>query len=186
MADRVTELVRAYERQARMPWRSGLSGPERVWMAIYPPELERRVRINIPEFEIATRQANHGWVEHDVTKAFSTWMANHPRREAYFQAPELLTPALSQFMAKVEQDVRATLAGPPADDNTVVALIGVGALFPMIRVSELVQHVAADIRGRMLVLFPGRFDDGNYRLLDARDGWNYLAVPITIPENTDR
>jgi len=186
MADRVTELVRAYERQARMPWRTGLSGPERVWMAIYPPELERRVRANVEEFRISTIAAGHTWVPHDVTTAFSTWMASHPRREAYFREPELLTPALSQFMAKVEQDVRATLAGPPADDNAVVALIGVGALFPMVRVSELVQHVAADIRGRLFVLFPGRFDDGNYRLLDARDGWNYLAVPITIPESTDR
>lgn len=186
MADRVTELVRAYERQARMPWRTGLSGPERVWMAIYPPELERRVRANIPEFEIATRAAKHAWVPHDLTTAFSTWMATHPRREAYFKAPELLTPALSQFMTKVEQDVRATLTGPAVDENAVVALIGVEALFPMIRVSDLIQRVAPDIRGRLLVLFPGRYDEGNYRLLDARDGWNYLAVPITIPESADR
>jgi hypothetical protein len=186
MADRVTELVKAYERQARMPWRSGLSGPERVWMAIYPPEIERRVRANLPEFEMATQASGHMWVPHDLTTAFSTWMAAHPRREAYFKEPSLLTPALSQFMAIVEQDVRATLSGPPADDNAVVALIGVGTLFPMIRVSDLIQRVAGDIRGRLLVLFPGRFDDGNYRLLDARDGWNYLAVPISTSEGGDR
>jgi hypothetical protein len=34
----------------------------------------------------------------------------------------------------------------------------------------------------LLVFFPGQFDNNNYRLLDARDGWNYLAVPITADQ----
>ena len=34
--------------------------------------------------------------------------------------------------------------------------------------------------GRLVVFFPGQFEQNNYRLLDARDGWNYLAVPITL------
>jgi hypothetical protein len=38
----------------------------------------------------------------------------------------------------------------------------------------------ADIQGRLVVFFPGQFERNNYRLLDARDGWNYLAVPITL------
>ena len=33
--------------------------------------------------------------------------------------------------------------------------------------------------GRLLVFFPGEVEGNNYRLLDARDGWNYLATPIT-------
>ena len=40
-----------------------------------------------------------------------------------------------------------------------------------------------DVRGRMVVFFPGEYVDNNYRLLDARDGWNYLAVPITLQED---
>ena len=39
--------------------------------------------------------------------------------------------------------------------------------------------VEGDIQGRLLVFFPGVYEQNNYRLLDARDGWNYLAVPIT-------
>ena len=31
----------------------------------------------------------------------------------------------------------------------------------------------------LVVFFPGQKDDNNYRLLDARDGWNYMAVGIT-------
>ena len=38
------------------------------------------------------------------------------------------------------------------------------------------------IRGRLLVFFPGVYEQNNYRLLDARDGWNYHAVPITASD----
>jgi hypothetical protein len=34
------------------------------------------------------------------------------------------------------------------------------------------------VPGRLLVLFPGEYNEPQYRFLDARDGWNYLAVPI--------
>ena len=52
--------------------------------------------------------------------------------------------------------------------------------------ADLHQRVADRIGGRFLVLFPGSYERGNYRLLDARDGWNYLAIPITIPEGATR
>jgi len=35
------------------------------------------------------------------------------------------------------------------------------------------------VHGRLVVFFPGSFEDNNYRLLDGYDGWNYLATPIT-------
>ena len=38
------------------------------------------------------------------------------------------------------------------------------------------------MKGRLLVFFPGVYEQNNYRLLDARDGWNYLAFPITASE----
>lgn len=42
--------------------------------------------------------------------------------------------------------------------------------------------VEPHIRGRLLVFFPGVYEHENYRLLDARDGWNYRAVPILAAE----
>jgi len=36
------------------------------------------------------------------------------------------------------------------------------------------------------VLFPGVYEQNNYRMLDARDGWNYLAIPITSSEGDQR
>ncbi len=62
---------------------------------------------------------------------------------------------------------------------SLLALAGVGALFGLLRISELLPIVENHIRGRLLVFFPGVYVQGNYRLLDARDGWNYMATPIT-------
>jgi hypothetical protein len=48
-----------------------------------------------------------------------------------------------------------------------------------VKVSALVSEVNDAIAGRLLVFFPGQHEGSSYRLLDARDGWNYLAIPIT-------
>jgi hypothetical protein len=72
--------------------------------------------------------------------------------------------------------VRQELAKCGMDD--ILALAGAGALFGLTRISSLIEAVAPAIPGRLLVLFPGRYERGTYRLLDARDGWNYRATPI--------
>ena len=54
-----------------------------------------------------------------------------------------------------------------------------GLFSALARFSEIVRKVDRDIRGRLLVFFPGQYEHNNYRLLDARDGWNYLAIPLT-------
>ena len=55
-----------------------------------------------------------------------------------------------------------------------------GALFGFARLSHILKMVESDIKGRLVVFFPGHLERSNYRLLDARDGWNYMAVPITL------
>jgi len=61
----------------------------------------------------------------------------------------------------------------------VVALQGVASVFAFSHVSEIVAAVANNVKGRILVFFPGEYENNEYRLLDARPGWNYQAVPIT-------
>jgi hypothetical protein len=48
-----------------------------------------------------------------------------------------------------------------------------------------VEGIKDAIQGRLLVFFPGEHhpDSHTYRLLDARDGWNYLAIPLTANES---
>ncbi len=179
---KIEGVLAAYERVVSVPWEESLAGPQRVWFAIYDPDQERRLRLRIDEFKHATTQARHGWHLVDVTDSFGRWMATQEYRDAYFEEPEYLADKMPEFAAFVASQVEEALAAPEADDNAVVALLGVGALFGLTRVSALLEAVAPKIRGRLLVFFPGSYDGSSYRLLDARDGWNYLAVPITASQ----
>jgi hypothetical protein len=49
----------------------------------------------------------------------------------------------------------------------------------------LLDALNESVAGRLLIFFPGEHQGNSYRLLDARDGWNYLATPIT-PKGTGR
>ena len=175
-------LVNAYERFVQLPWERTLAGPEKVWFAIYDPTQERRLRLRIPEFERATKDAKHSWAHLDLTNLFAQWMAEHEYREAYFEEPEDMELALQYFAAFVSQQIVATLSGPDIGTDTVVAISGLASLFGLTSASALFETVTPSIRGRMLVFFPGQHNGPSYRLLDARDGWNYLAVPITAVE----
>jgi len=60
----------------------------------------------------------------------------------------------------------------------VFALTGLMDLYDFVHVSELIEAMLQDFRGHLLVFFPGEKEGNSYRFLDARTGWNYLAVPI--------
>ena len=150
-------------------------------MLVYDKELERTLRARKHAFETAVQQAGHDWHELDISNAFAAWMAADDYREEYFAAPEDLQLKLqAEFSEYVAERIRAMLTGDEVTENSVVALFGVGALFGFARLSHILKLVEADIKGRLVVFFPGHLERSNYRLLDARDGWNYLAVPITL------
>jgi hypothetical protein len=108
-------------------------------------------------------------------------MANTDYRDVYFEEPETLEMKLrSNFVQYAAELLRQALTAEGADEDTVVAVQGIACLFGFTRVSLMLKEVVKDIRGRLVVFFPGEYEDNNYRLLDARDGWNYLAVPITL------
>lgn len=177
----VDELLAAYRRYVSLPWQQNLAGPQRVWMAVYPPEQERRVRLHWPAFQEATNEFHHPWALIDITTVFERWMADHAYRDAYFEDPDLLDTAMPAFFDHLVDYVRSQLLAYPAPDG-VVALLGAGTLFGLgdaVKVSALLNAVNGAIAGRLLVFFPGEYDGSTYRLLEARDGWNYLAIPIT-------
>jgi hypothetical protein len=154
-------------------------------MVLYPPSEERRLRRRIREFELATTGAGHRWKEVDLTPLFAYWMAENPYRDQYFKVPKTIQLALGDFASYAGDHVRNALESADVDENTVVAMTGAGSLFGLgpVRVSKLVEEVEASIRGRLLVFFPGERNGHNYRLLDARDGWSYLAVAIDEMED---
>lgn len=175
----VVSLVRAYERFISLEWTPNLAGPQKVLFAVYDPRDERRIRARLGEFENATRGAGRTWIPCDLTQAFAQWMSNHKYREAYFEDPELLEIALGDFEKHTAKMVLEALHDPRADEQSVVAVFGAASLFGFMKVSRLIELVEDAIPGRLLLFFPGQHDDGVYRLMDARDGWNYHAIPIS-------
>ena len=183
---RIEDLADRYLEHISTPWQRTVAGAQRVIMVVYDKELERTLRARKMAFENATQQSNHDWVEVDVTSAFANWMAQDEYRDAYFESPDDLGLKLqSEFTDYVAERIRKALTLPDVSENTVVAVLGVGALFGFTRVSWVLKQIERDILGRLVVFFPGTFDRNNYRLLDARDGWNYLAVPITLHSTGD-
>jgi hypothetical protein len=177
----VEDLVAAYRRFVALPWQQALAPAQRVWMAVYPPDNERRLRLHLPVFKEATIEHDHPWALIDITTSFENWMAEHEYRDAYFDDPELLETALPAFFDHLVAQVRSELAGHAASDG-VVALLGAGTMFGLgdsMKVSALLNAVNDAIAGRLLVFFPGEVENNNFRLLDARDGWDYMAVVIT-------
>lgn len=173
----IDDLITAYGRFVALPWKQNLAGPQRVWMAIYDQAQERRIRHRVDDFRSATRLAGHGWRLHDLTDAFPVWLASQEYAESYFEDPSALSIAIGDFVDAVVKEVTGALES--SDEDDVLALLGAGALYPYCRVSQVIEAVNASIPGRLLVFFPGAYSNNVYRLLNARDGWNYMAVPIT-------
>jgi hypothetical protein len=183
MSSRVAKLVTAYRMHLTVPWEAGLAAIQRVIFVVYDKADELRLRANVEEFELATHQAGKRWLLLDVTNAFPRWMVAQEYRDAYFEAPEDLAGYHTGELTEFVNDLTSTLLSRIESEggpDTVVALLGVGALFGLARVSSVVERIKDHVQGRLLVFFPGEYhpESHTYRLLDARDGWNYLAVPL--------
>jgi len=183
---KVDQLLENYRRHVGLRWEVGIAGKQKVWFAVYDNGDERRIRMRVDDFAAATKQAGHGWAQVDLTDAFPRWMAAHDYREAYFATPEDLDDdAKAAFDESLAEQALAVLRADTSDERAVVALIGCGCLFGLTRLSLLLGRIDSAIRGRMLVFFPGSYDESHgYRLLEARRDWNYLAVPITAHQGT--
>jgi hypothetical protein len=173
-------LVREVERFVALPWQNIVAGPERVWFAVYDPMQERRLHMRLSEFEIVINKAGHSWHLVDLSDSFAHWMAGHKYRESYFKRPQLMTDAvLAGFKTHVVDQIVTALTAPEVGSDSIVAVSGLASLFGLVLASDVLEAVAPSIRGRLLVFFPGSYENKMYRLLDARDGWNYLAIPLT-------
>lgn len=176
---RIEELCDIYTRSISAPWMRTSSGSERVLMVVYDKELERSLRNRINLFQDATVGANHTAKQVDVTTWFSEWMAGQKYAEGYFESPEdIRTLIEAEFKGYVAQRLRKELES--VDSDAVVGVLGIGSLYGFLKTSELIRAVEPSIKGRMVIYFPGTKDGNNYRMLDAHDGWNYMANGISL------
>jgi len=152
---------------------------ERVLMVVYDKDRERALRARLAEFEMQVKSAGRSWHQLDLTAVFAEWMASLDYRETYFAEPEHLATLIEgNFRRHLVDLLRSRLKPLGADD--VLAIVGAASLYGFARLSDLIRDVEPQIRGCLAVFFPGTKDHNNYRLLDARDGWNYLAHSITL------
>jgi len=184
---KLDQLIHSYREHISLPWQAGLASIQRVIFAVYDKTDELRLRAHVGEFELETKQSGHEWLMIDVTNSFPDWMNAQEYREAYFENPEDLAGyqngEITEFINALITDLKQNISNN-SGQNTVVSIVGVGSLFGLARVSSLVEGIKDSVQGRLLVFFPGEYHPENhsYRLLDARDGWNYLAVPLIAKE----
>lgn len=176
---RIKRLIQSYSRYISVPWRDDAAAAQRVVFCVYPETEELRLRAKVDEFEIATRAAGHEWAMFDLTDTFAIWLASQRYAKSYFQKPHLLSTLLPKYLEFIIDEFANFLKRNEIGPNSVVAIKGVGSLFGFLKVKEVVDKLAPMVKGRLLVFFPGSYENNNYRLLDGYDGWNYLAVPIT-------
>lgn len=182
---RIDQLLTSFRRHVALPIRPGLPLSQRVWFVVYPPEDERRLGPRLPEFELATKDAGLNWARIDVSGSFAGWLDSRDDKDEIVGDPELVESYADPDYAEWLKDgVTGALAEIQEEqaEKTVLALTGLMELYDFIHVSDLIDALDKKFPGVLLVLFPGERDANTYRFLEARDGWDYLAVPI-LPES---
>lgn len=180
MLSKIDQLIIAFEKVIKEPWNNMLSGQEKVWFLVYDPSEQRKIDLRIGDFETTTIKAEKKWVEISLKNSFPTWMAAHDYREEYFSDPGALADQLEVDFKEYAVNYLITQLSQITDDKTLIAVKDVSSLFGFARMSDVINGCSNKIPGRMLIFFPGEYERNQYRLLDARDGWDYLARPITL------
>ena len=180
MSSKVDDLLNNYEKVLIEPWGGNLSGQEKIWFLVFDPTEIRKVTLRIGDFERVTRKNNKNWVEIDLQNCFPDWMKNHEYRDAYFADPEAIQDQIeSDFKKYVVEYISQIIQQIEYLENTVVSLTNVASLFGFLKLSDILNEIYHLNKGRILIFFPGEYHDNHYRFLNARDGWSYLARPIT-------
>lgn len=176
---KIKRLIQSYGKYIAVPWRDDAAADQRVIFCVHNENEERLLRAKVDEFEISTREAGHEWYVFDLTDTFAIWFSSQRYAKSYFQKPHIFSTLLPKYLEFITNEFDIFLEKNGIEDNSVVALKGVGSLFGFLKVKEVVDKLAPMVNGRLLVFFPGSYENNNYRLLDGYDGWNYLAIPIT-------
>ena len=176
---RVKRLIDNVAAHLRTPWQAAAAPGQRVVFAVYPPEDERHLRLHLRGLREAVTASDHGYHAFDLEHTFGHWLGGQKYAERYFRQPHLLGARSGRYLDYIEEQFSLSLKPADLTPDHVVCLHGVGSVFKQLSVKELVDRLAPLVPGRLLVLFPGSYAHQNYRLLNAYDGWNYLAVPIT-------
>jgi Domain of unknown function (DUF1788). len=180
---RINQLLQNYRRHVSLPLRTNTASAQRIWFAVYPPDDERRLQHRLQEFELATRESPNrlSWHLIDLHGRLAEWFAAEDPEDlkTWFAHPEdIELYARSQWKDRLANIIKSEISALPDAERTVVALAGLMELFDFLEVSEVLETLERAVPGYLLLFFPGEREGNVYRFLCARDGWDYLAVPI--------
>jgi hypothetical protein len=181
--NKIERLLNSYRKYIEIPWREDVHPKQRVIFCVYNEAEERSIRARVDEFELLTKETGHNWSLVDITNSFPEWLSAQRYAHKYFEKPDDLQTLLHRYEDYIVDVFNKHIDVHQVGANHVIALLGVGTLFGFLKVRDLVEKIENRIHGRLLVFFPGSYENNNYRLLDGYDGWNYLAVPITADKD---
>lgn len=184
--NKAEKLAQRYGEHIATPWQTTVSSAERTIFLVYDRDEDRRIRAQINAIVAATKGAGKDWLLHDFTDFFPAWLQGQKYRDAYFEDPDALQVKLESAFAKDAADnLKSVLKSIPAGKPTVVGVLGIACLFGLVKFSSVLSAAADSVPDhcRLLVLFPGKYENHRYNLLDGRADWNYMAVPITLRED---
>lgn len=172
-------LLKKYQTLVQIPWRTDAAAMQRVWFCVYSEKDELALRAKLEEFELLTVQSGKKCLFYDLSDDFAQWLSTQRYAKGYFEKPVLLKTIMPSFKAYLVARITECIQKGNANQDTVFALYGLGSIYGFIKAKELVEKIAPLVKGRLVVFFPGSYENNNYRLLDGYDGWTYLAIPIT-------
>lgn len=171
------ELVAEYSRFVELPWRRD------------PPVLDRLLVLASPlgragihlrllgDLKRVTEEAGHRWVHLDLFVMLGRWAPSHHGVEEYWSDRQK-AGELDELMQEIEVRLEEAFRTERADDDTVVALDGVGSLVPYSRFADVLQRAASLVPGRLLAFVPRPEEDGPSRFLIGSDGWELLKETL--------
>ena len=140
----------------------GLCGEAGYYVFSYDPKDEMKVR-QWTECEIRIlQQSNRPVVEFDLYKIMTALLEEkHPRQK--YEDLELRTGSMTRVV-----------------NAAIILLTGVGKCYPLLRSHKILNDLHDRLAdGIVLMMFPGRYEDGYlYLFSDVKDGNNYRAKPI--------
>lgn len=181
--NRVDSLIESYKRHISMPYRKEKSLTQRTWIAVYPPEEELRLRIKLGEFEILTKDNGYEWSGIDLSDAIADWLDSldeRKKQECLANDKDTEDTAESLFKRHLVKVIENAIGKQKAVDcdKTVFAITGSMGIYDLTFISDVFEDLHKDTPGNLLLFFPGEKEGNIYKFLNARKGWNYMAVPI--------
>ena len=167
---------------------AGLGGEAGYYVFSYDPKDEMRIRQWTKNEIELFRRAHRPVVEFDLYKIMAELLVEkHPRQK--YEDLEMRTGSMTRVVNAANSVLQI---GRPMDlmldyivrripqGNAVILLTGVGKCYPLLRSHKILNDLHDRLaQGIVLMMFPGRYEDGYLYLFgDVKDGNNYRAKPI--------